>query len=75
MNISSDGNDFDLKGFTAYLRTSAGGNQNKTTATSITSDLSIFFTMTAHSSSDAYNIDSLFNEKFKVIHPSYQKHV
>ena len=62
MNISSDGNDFDLKGFNAYLRTSAGGNRNRTTATAITSDLSIFFTVTAHSSSDAYNIDSLFNE-------------
>ena len=60
--LSSDENNFNFKEFTAYLRTSAGGNRNKTTAASITSDLNMFFTVTAHSSGDAYNNDSLFNE-------------
>ena len=63
MNSQPDENEFNFKGFTAYLRTPAGGNRNKTTAISITSDVGMFFNVTAQSSSDSYNnIDSLFNE-------------
>ena len=34
--------ELNFEGFTAYLRTPAGGNRNKATAESITSDLSCF---------------------------------
>lgn len=55
--------EFSFDGFTAYLRTPAGGNRNKTTAISITSDLIKFFNVTAQSSRDTYSkIDRLFDK-------------
>ena len=61
--LTSD--EFSLEGFTKYLRSTAGGNRNKSTARSITSDLVMFFrnTCTAESSQNTnyYKIDRLFN--------------
>ena len=58
-----NGKEFNFKGFSAYLRTPAGGKRNKATAKSITSDVIMFFNTTSQSSSDtSNNIDSLFEK-------------
>ena len=56
-------NKFNFEGFTAYLRSTAGGNRNKSTARSITSDVMMFFSNIAESSKDknCCKIDMLFN--------------
>lgn len=42
MHVQENRKEFNFEGFTAYLRTPAGGKRNKATAKSITSDLIMF---------------------------------
>ena len=53
---------FDFKGFNAYLLTPAGGRRSNPAAKAITSDLMMFFNTTPQSSSDAYKVDTIFEQ-------------
>jgi len=72
-NVEPHTSVFNFEGFTAYLRTPAGGNRNKATARFITSDVIMFFSKTAQSSKENQcNIDRLFNKTNLVTPTPYQ---
>ena len=53
---------FNFKGFNAYLLTPAGGRRSNPAAKAITSDLMMFFNTTPQSGSDAYKVDTIFEQ-------------